>query len=149
MIKTIVLGICFLSVSFVGLFINKNYKKRFEFYKDFLKYLTIATESIRNTKLSKEEISEKAKNQVSNEFGAYLESKTFPKYIKKNESADIDDFFERFGSTDLESTMVFLQDKKTEVEGNVSECERQLKSKGGMIMKLCILGGIALVILLI
>lgn len=149
MIKTIILAVCFLSMSFVGLFINKNYKKRVAFYKDYLKYLNIATEGIRNTKLSKEEISERAKKQTSSEFGAYLGEKKVPPYIKKQESAEIDDFFVSFGAMDLESTMELLQNQKTEVEGKVAECEKQSKSKGGMIMKLCILGGIALVIILI
>lgn len=149
MIKTIILAVCFLSICFVGVFISKHYKKRAEFFKDFQKYLTIAIEGIRNTKLSKEEIKERAKKQTSADFGAYLSENTIPNYIKKQESADIESFFFSFGGNDLESTMELLQNKKTEVEGKVDECEKQLKSKGGLIMKLCILGGIALVIILI
>ncbi len=148
MIKTIILAICFLSVSIVGLFINKNYKKRAEFYKDYHRYLNVAIEGIRNAKLSKEEIRERAEKQVSADFASYLVKHNVPKYVKKQELLEMDNFFERFGAMDLESTMDLLQDKKTEVEGKVTECEKQLKSKGEMILKLCILGGIALVILL-
>lgn len=149
MFKSFILAICFLSLSLIGLFINKNYRKRAEFYKDYYKYLTIALESVRNTKQTKEEITEKVKKQTSKDFGAFLTERSVPKYIKRNEQAEMEQFFDRFGGMDLVSTMELLQDKKTEVEGKVSECEKQTKSKGGMILKLCILGGLALVILLI
>lgn len=149
MIKTIILAICFLSICFVGLFFNKNYKKRVAFFKDFAKYLTIAIEGVRNVKSSKEEIKDKAQKQMSSDFALYLREGRLPTYLKKQEVGEIESFFQTFGGNDLESTMELLQDKKTEVEGKIGECEKDLKSKGGLIMKLCILGGIALVIVLI
>lgn len=149
MIKTIILTICFISVSSIGLFVNRNYKKRLLYFKDYLTYLNVAIEGIRNTNSSKEEISEKAKKRIGSDFKTYLEKGVVPKYVKKQESEEIDVFFERFGSTDLESTMELLQDKKAETEGKVSECETSQKQKGGLIMRLSILAGIALVIILV
>lgn len=149
MVKSIIIAIIFISVCMVGVLINKNKKKRLEFFKDFQNYLNFADDGIRNVRKAKAEINKDVSRLVRRDFQEYLTVGQIPKYIKSDEKNELDDFFSRFGQSDLECTLSLVSDEKIKVGVKVDECEKDLKTKGGMITKLCILGGIALVILLV
>lgn len=149
MVRSIVIAIIFISVCMVGVMINKNKKKRLEFFKDFQTYLNFADDGIRNVRKAKTEINKAVLPLVHRDFQDYLNDSRIPKYLNNDEKNNLDDFFSRFGQSDLECTLTLVSDEKIQVGVKVDECEKDLKNKGGMITKLCILGGIALVILLV
>lgn len=149
MIKGFISAVVFISACMIGVFINKNKKQRAIFYRDFLDYITIAIQSIKGSMKIKKDINAIASMQLHTDFNKFLSNNEIPKYIKEEEKKEINQFFTRFGEGDLESTIELLTEQKIKVEAKAGECEKELKGKGAMILKLSILAGIALVILLI
>lgn len=149
MIKGFILAVVFCSVCMVGVLINKNKKKRLEFFKDFQTYLNFADDGIRNVRLPKTEINRKVSPSIHGDFQNFLNDSSIPKYINDIEKNELNSFFSKFGELDLDCTLEAVSSEKIKAGVKVDECEKDLKNKGGMIIKLCILGGIALVILLI
>lgn len=149
MVKAFISAVIFCSVCFIGIFINKHKKQRLTFYKEYLKYLLFANESVRTVKESKSEINQKAASLLGTDFNSFLSDSVIPRYIGNEEGKEIRDFFEKFGTTDFQSTLEALSRETVRIEEKLTECEKDIKNKGGMIMKLCILGGIAIVVLIV
>lgn len=149
MVKGFICAVVFCSVSLIGIFINKGQKRRLSFFEDHLNYINFALECIKNSRMSCEEINKRFQFQCGADYKECLFDGKFPKYIKENERAEINDFFSKFGSLDLDCTIDMLNSQKIKGEDKVNLCSETVKNKGSMILKLCILGGLALVILLI
>ncbi len=149
MVKAITSAIAFCSVCFIGIFINKRKKQRLAFYKDYQKYLLLAFETVRSVKGSKNDINQRISSSLGADFNKYLNDSVLPRYIGNNEGNDIKDFFDKFGASDYQATIDTISRERLRIDEVVMGCETDVKNKGGMIMKLCILGGIAIVILII
>lgn len=149
MVKAFMSAVIFCSMCFIGIFINKHKKQRLAFYKDYRNYLLLANESVRTVKDSKSEINKKVSASLGADFNKFLDDSVLPRYIGNKEGNEIKDFFERFGTADFQATLEALSRESVRIDGKLFECEEDVKNKGGMIMKLCILGGIAIVILII
>lgn len=149
MVKAFISAVIFCSVCFIGIFINRHKKQRLAFYKDYRKYLLLASESVRTVKDSKGEINKKVSASLGADFNRFLDDFVLPCYIGNGEGKEINDFFEKFGTTDFQATLEALSRESVRIDEKLTECEGDVKNKGGMIMKLCILGGIAIVILII
>ncbi len=149
MVKAFISAVIFCSVCFIGIFINKHKKQRLAFYRDYRNYLLLASESVRTVKDSKSEINKKVSASLGADFNKFLDDSVLPRYIGNGEGREISDFFKRFGTADLQATLEALSRESVRIDEKLTECEGDVKNKGGMIMKLCILGGIAMVILII
>lgn len=149
MVKSFTSAIAFCSVCFIGIIINKHKKQRLVFYRDYQKYLLLAFEAVRSVKGSKSDINQRISSSLGVDFNKYLTDSVLPRYIASDEGKEIKDFFDNFGTSDYQATIETISRERVRVDEVISGCESDIKNKGGMIMKLCILGGIAIVILII
>jgi hypothetical protein len=145
---------------YVGTQIEKRYKKRAIFYEEFLEFLRFAAREIRYLRTDMLSIlSEFAKNdnkmiamlllEVNKQIIAGKSVQVKEPILDTNECLQIDSFFRDIAKCDAEDSMTLLTRYESEICDKSIIVNKQKKEKGELAKKLCILSGIALMIVVI
>jgi|GEM_PF-4291815 len=145
MAKTFLSGLLFAVTLFVGITIKKNYKKRLDFFQEYSSFLEDAKNRISAFR-------SKVGDICNSHQGKYLNDKIYkeeqyPVFIK--DSSRIKEFFSSFGKADYSATISLLEKEIVWAKSQAEKASADYKGKGALCEKLCLLGGITLVIIII
>ena len=155
--KSLILGLIFVSISYLGFKVGDRFKKKEKFYYDFKNFLIYLKNEIGFFEKDILEIVSSYETKNSNlkllleNYQASLNEKPFEelKILSKEENLKIIDFFNGVGASDCESQKEYIE-KNLEI---FNSCFEQAKLKnekqGSMYKKLSILLGLLVCIVLI
>ena len=145
--KALLSSALFTIAVYLGISIRRKYKKRAAFYREYLAFLTFAEERVTASRAPRAEIIRSFPSS-SALLSMLTGNGEVPSFLGKNGEA-IRAFFDRFGLSDYTNTVSSVQEEKARVSSLCAVAEKEYAGKGAMIQKLCLLGGISAVILVI
>lgn len=147
-------GLIALVAAYVGVLVKKRYKWREKFYQDARDYFAFFEKELTFKKTPLPEINKKYMATCGQEFLKYISQtgdntkKYEPLFLKKEERAMIDEAIAGLGKSAYKEQVEYVKHWQSEFEKMANKCLQENKKYGGMYFKLCVLLGIALLILL-
>ncbi|MBR4800133.1 MAG: stage III sporulation protein AB [Clostridia bacterium] len=148
-------GLIALVCAYAGVLVKKRYKLREKFYADLRDYFLFFERELTFKKTPLPEINRKYLAQSSGELSAYLDpertgrgAKSEPLFLKKEERAQVEEALNGLGKSAYLEQVAYVKRWQAEFKDKADKCQAENKKYGGMYFKLCVLLGIALLILL-
>ncbi len=147
-------GLIALVAAYVGVLVKKRYKWREKFYREARDYFAFFEKELTFKKTPLPEINKKYATTGGQEFLKYMSqigdtSKRYePLFLKKEERATIDEAVAGLGKSAYKEQVEYVKHWQSEFDEKANKCSQENKKYGGMYFKLCVLLGIALLILL-
>lgn len=153
-------GLLALICCYIGLLIKRRYASRVTFFKSASAFCIMLSDelSMRKTPIPAVvskftagrkgvfedllcEWAQNAKLGKNSDFDKY-------KLLKNDETKDVATFLDTLGKTDLRDQIAHVKHYKEAFDRKTTECETQSKKQGSMYFKLCVLLGIAIILIL-
>lgn len=157
-------GLIALCVSYVGLCIKRRYQKRAVFFKSATDFTSVLTTELVMRKTPMPEIVQKFLQGRQGEFENALAEwqscakngdtrlaafeKTAMPVLKTDEKKEILDFFDGMGKTMLDEQLAHVKYYQNMFEKAKAKCEDEAKRLGATYFKLCVLLGLAVMLIL-
>lgn len=155
-------GLLALIACYVGLLIKRRYKSRAEYFKSACEFAKCATTELGMKKTPMPDVAENFLKGRSGDFEKTVETwldlarkgQTFAyenasaSILKNEEKKQIADFFSALGKTSLDDQLSHIGYYENMFESKRAKCEDESKKLGGMYFKLCVLLGIAIMLIL-
>ena len=155
-------GLLALIACYVGLLIKRKYKSRAEYYKSACEFAKCVTTELSMKKTPMPDVAENFLKGRNGDFEKTVETwldlarkgQTFAyenasvSFLNNDEKKPIADFFSALGKTALNDQLSHIGYYENVFESKKSKCEDESKKLGGMYFKLCVLSGIAIMLIL-
>ena len=150
-------GLIALVASYIGLIIKRRYKTREQFFSDVREYFALFENELTYEKTSVPEINKKFLNGKNGEFANWLQTKNKTieqtskrqlTFLKENEREQIDSALSGLGKSGYQEQLAYVKKWQMLFKDKHDKCAMENKKYGGMYFKLCVLAGIAILILL-
>lgn len=155
-------GLLALIACYVGLLIKRRYKSRAEYFKSACEFAKCAMTELGMKKTPMPDVAENFLKGRSGDFEKTVETwldlarkgQTFAyenasaSILKNEEKKQIADFFSALGKTSLDDQLSHIGYYENMFESKRAKCEDESKKLGGMYFKLCVLLGIAIMLIL-
>ncbi len=155
-------GLLALIACYFGLLIKRRYKSRAEYYKSACEFVKCVATELSMKKTPMPDIAENFLKGRNGDFEKTVETwldlarkgKTFAyenatvSFLKNEEKKQIADFFSALGKTALDDQLSHAGYYENVFEAKRAKCEDESKKLGGMYFKLCVLLGIAIMLIL-
>ena len=148
-------GLIALVCAYIGLIVKRRYKSRERIYTDARDYFVYFERELVGFKTTLPEINAKYAKQKAGEFSDFLikyyaktEQKNALSALKKEEKSLMEEALSGLGKTSFEEQIKYLKRWQSEYSEKAEKAATDNKKYGGMYFKLCVLLGIAAIILL-
>lgn len=152
-------GLLALISCYIGLLIKRKYTSRVTFYKSACAFCYLLEDELSMRKTPMPEIASKflsgrkgAFEDVLTDWGRVksvdLTNNDKCRLLKNEEAKDMSTFLNMLGKTDLKDQLAHVEHYKRTFEKKTAECEEQSKKLGSMYFKLCVLLGLAIILIL-
>lgn len=148
-------GLLAIASSYVGLIVKRRYKKRAEFFEQAKEYFVFFEKEMFYNKTPVPKINEEYERTSSDEFAEFLKAcfegandKKDKYFLKKEESERLRGALSGLGKSGYEEQKKYVARWKDEMTAFAEKTAAENKKYGGMYFKLCVLLGIAIVIVL-
>ena len=155
--KTLILGLIFASISFMGYKVGDRYRQKEKFYYEFKTFLIYLKSEIGFFKKDIVQIVEnyQTKNKnlclLLNNFGEFLNGEKAKNLdiLSLEENLNLHKFFEGLGKSDCDSQKEYIEKNLEIFEIVLNDAKQKNQKQGNMLKKLSILVGILVCIILI
>ena len=153
-------GLLALICCYIGLLIKRRYSARVKFFKSATDFCRMLQDELSMRKTPMPEICAKFLDGRKGQFEDYLsewceKAKTHEdvdkdkcRLLKNDETKDLTTFLCNLGKTDLKDQLSHVSHYEKCFEKKTDECEEQNKKTGSMYFKLCVLLGLAVILIL-
>lgn len=153
-------GLLALICCYIGLLIKRRYASRVTFFKSASAFCIMLSDELSMRKTPIPVVCDKFTAGRRGVFEDLLcewarsvklgKNADFDKYklLKNDETKDIATFLNMLGKTDLKDQLAHVEHYKEAFDRKTTECESQSKKQGAMYFKLCVLLGIAIILIL-
>lgn len=157
-------GLIALCLSYIGVLIKRRYAKRVEFFKSASDFIGVLTTELSMRKTPVPEIIQKFLQGRNGEFETALRAwqtsakngetriaafeKNVIPLLKTEEKKELFDFFDGMGKTMLDEQLAHAAYYAKRFEQAKTKCEEENKRLGGTCFKLCVLLGLAVLLIL-
>ncbi len=155
-------GLLALLCCYVGVLIKRRYRHKEEFYKSACDFATYLSSEIGFKKTPIPEIAEKFSKGKSGAFESFLKDvvdrlkrgekvtcdNTELARFKTEEKEEMLDFLGSLGKTELKDQLALAARFAARMQERHKKCEEDSKRLGGMYFKLCVLLGLAIILIL-
>lgn len=157
-------GLLALVCSYIGVLVKKRYKQRLAFFKSATDFTGVTSTELSMRKTPVPEIIRKFLQGRKGDFESALSSwqasakrrdsydkkfeKTLVPLLKTSEKKELLDFFDGLGKTMLAEQMAHVAYYEKRFEQCVAKCEEENKKLGDTYFKLCVLLGLAILLIL-
>lgn len=149
--------------SYLGAGIKRIYRIRRDFYKDFMQYLSVLKSEISYLKTPVKKITEdfieNRKGLITEVLSNYLDRLSGgsraavgyikSNYIKKDEMKVVTSFLEALGKNDVKQELALISAEEERIKQLLQKAETDYVKQGGMYFKLLVLGGVALMLIVV
>lgn len=153
-------GLLALICCYIGLLIKRRYAARVRFFKSATEFCRMIQDELAMRKTPMPEICAKYLDGRKGQFEDFLldwceKSKRCEdidkdkcRLLKNDEVKDLNTFLCNLGKTDLKDQLSHVAHYEKCFEQKASECEKQNEKTGSMYFKLCVLLGLAIILIL-
>ena len=153
-------GLLALICCYIGLLIKRRYAARVKFFKSATEFCRMFQDELSMRKTPMPEICAKFLDGRKGQFEDFLLDwcektkaqenidKDKCRLLKNDEIKDLNTFLFSLGKTDLKDQLSHVAHYEKCFEKKTSECEEQSKKTGSMYFKLCVLLGLAVILIL-
>ncbi len=153
-------GLLALICYYIGLLIKRRYAARVKFFKSATEFCQMLQDELSMRKTPIPEICTKFLDERKGQFEDFLLDwcekikaqedidKDKCRLLKNDEIKDLNTFLFSLGKTDLKDQLSHVAHYEKYFEKKTSECEEQSKKTGSMYFKLCVLLGLAVILIL-
>lgn len=149
-------GLVALVCAYIGLLIKRRYKSREKFYEQAKDYFAFFEKELTFKKTPLPEINRQFANQNQGEFatmilqGTNVDTKKDRSlaFLKMEEREQAYESMRGLGKSGYQEQLAYVKRWQAEFQDKASKCSQENKKYGGMYFKLCVLVGIALLILI-
>ena len=153
-------GLLALICCYIGVLIKKRYNARVRFFKSATEFCSMLEDELSMRKTPIPEVITKFLDGRAGEFESYITHRcelsrgrnTGADYkcrlLNNDESKDMDTFLSMLGKTDLKDQLSHVAYYEKVFEKKTEECSEQSKKNGSMYFKLCVLCGLAIIMIL-
>lgn len=155
-------GLLALIACYVGLLIKRRYKSRTMYYKSACEFAKCVATELSMKKTPMPDVAENFLKGRNGDFEKTVETwldlakkgqtfvyeNTLVSLLKNDEKKQIADFFSALGKTALDDQLSHIGYYENVFESKRAKCEDESKKLGGMYFKLCVLLGIAIMLIL-
>lgn len=155
-------GLLALIACYIGILVKRRYNRRVEFFKSACEFATFISTELAMKKTPMPDISARFLQGRAGEFERSVENwseiakkgKCYEfenvnvSILKTDEKKQLVSFFSTLGKTDLKDQLAHVGYFKNVFEQKQKTCEEESKKLGNMYFKLCVLAGIAIMLIL-
>ncbi len=148
-------GLIALVCAYVGVLVKRRYRAREKFYGEALEYFNFFERELTFKKTPMPDINSAFSKSHAGEFAqllcepALLDKKSAYAYLKQAEKDDVKDALKGLGVSVYNEQLSYVKRWQAEMQESADKCGKENKKYGGMYFKLCVLLGIALLILIV
>lgn len=148
-------GLIAIVCAYVGVIVKRRYLAREKFYCEALEYFTYFERELTFKKTPLPDINTAFARTHTGEFSKLLQSpspfdkKSSYTYLKQAEKESVKDALEGLGTSVYQEQLPYVKRWQAEMKERADKSRQENKKYGGMYFKLCVLLGIALLILIV
>ena len=148
-------GLIALVCAYVGVLVKRRYRAREKFYCEALEYFNFFERELTFKKTPMPDINNAFSMAHSGEFAkllkepAQLDKKSAYTYLKQAEKDSVKSALKGLGTSVYHEQLAYVKRWQAEMQESADRCGKENKKYGGMYFKLCVLLGIALLILVV
>ena len=144
-------GLIALVCAYVGVLVKRRYKTREKFFKDACDYFSFFEKELTFKKTPLPEINKAFAKTRDGDFALLVANsaeKPRLSFLKPDEKQSVDSALAGLGKSVYDEQVAFVKRWQAEFKEKADKCASENKKYGGMYFKLCVLLGIALLILI-
>lgn len=153
-------GLLALICCYIGVLIKKKYTARVRFFKSATEFCSMLDDELSMRKTPIPEVITKFLDGRAGDFESYIthrcnlsrgrnvDADYKCRLLKNDEAKDMDTFLSMLGKTDLKDQLSHVAHYEKVFEKKTEECSEQSKKNGSMYFKLCVLCGLAIILIL-